>query len=452
MLNRTPLPPSRLRQLAKITLFLALLTAILSGTFLVKELLPEKVQTAAAQGEEVDSFSSGSNGSDGAFTLNEPGTYIFDHVNFPFDPDGDYVYHFTTITIGTGVTLILRSPNMTAPVYWLATGDVQIDGIIDLNGQDGQNYTTITNCGARFSALPGAGGFGGGLGKCGTANPAQQGKGPGGGYVNINNPYTGGGGGHKLFGGGAGGPAYGNDFLVPLIGGSGGGGGSSNNNSASGEGGGGGGALLIASPGSIIINGVIRANGGKGGNNYNSGGNLGSGAGGGSGGNIHLLASTLNVSGSILTQGGSGGSGYGNGGTGSVGRIRLEAFTYSLTGSTINPGAILGTPFNVYLPTTPPPSASVIEVDGVPLTDFPTGSYATPDLTINTPANSVFTIEARYIPLGTTVELHIVSEDGVDQIVTSTPLAGTFELSTATVTATVPTGFSRFFVVSDWTP
>jgi len=50
------------------------------------------------------------------------------------------------------------------------------------------------------------------------------------------------------------------------------------------------------------------------------------------------------------------------------------------------------------------------------------------------------------------VQLYVFSENAPDQIVNSTPLAGTFDLSTAIITTTVPTGFSRMYVRSDWTP
>ena len=82
----------------------------------------------------------------------------------------------------------------------------------------------------------------------------------------------------------------------------------------------------------------------------------------------------------------------------------------------------------------------------------PSGSFTTLDTTINTASPSTVNIEARYIPPGTVVKLHVFSENGLDQIIDSTPLAGTLELSTATATVTIPSGFSRMFVRSTWTP
>src|SRR3954470_18989189 len=58
-------------------------------------------------------FNSGSDGSDGALMLPAgQGTIVFDPRDTVrwekvLDPDGDGVYHFTTITIGSGTTLKL---------------------------------------------------------------------------------------------------------------------------------------------------------------------------------------------------------------------------------------------------------------------------------------------------------------------------------------------------------
>jgi hypothetical protein len=85
-------------------------------------------------------FDSGSTGADGALAFPEaqPGDVIlFDRQGL--DPEGDNVYHFTTITIPAGVTVRLSAERLgILPVVWLATGDVQIDGTLDLNGEGGQ--------------------------------------------------------------------------------------------------------------------------------------------------------------------------------------------------------------------------------------------------------------------------------------------------------------------------
>lgn len=74
-----------------------------------------------------------------------------------------------------------------------------------------------------------------------------------------------------------------------------------------------------------------------------------------------------------------------------------------------------------------------------------------PDVTINAATAVPVLIEARNIPLGTQVKLHLFSENGTDQIRDSTTLAGTLQLSTATVSVVIPSGFSRGFVRATWT-
>jgi hypothetical protein len=89
-------------------------------------------------------------------------------------------------------------------------------------------------------------------------------------------------------------------------------------------GGGGGGALVFSTTGKLTVNGPINVNGGNGGNggaggaNANSsypGGAGGGGGAGGAGGTIVLQATTVQVNGSLLAQGGNGGA-AGSPGTG----------------------------------------------------------------------------------------------------------------------------------------
>ena len=90
-------------------------------------------------------FVSGSTGIDGAldFTGAQPGDVIeFDPRTFipPLDEDGDSVYHFTTITIPAGVIVRLRADKAGyAPIHWLATGAVVINGTLDLSGNNGHD-------------------------------------------------------------------------------------------------------------------------------------------------------------------------------------------------------------------------------------------------------------------------------------------------------------------------
>ena len=193
-------------------------------------------------------FSSGSNGSDGALNVaGGQGVVVFDPAALSIDGDGDRVFHFTTVQVGAGTTL--RFPASTLgqgrPIVWLASGQVTIDGILDLNGATGGSGVT-----AQLPADAGAGGFAGGTGGTSLV-PPKAGSGPGGGGAEA--AKSGGGAGHLVAGNtgsaalAAGGAAYGNVFVLPALGGSGGGGGAFSSPTAGGGGGGGGGAIVIAS-------------------------------------------------------------------------------------------------------------------------------------------------------------------------------------------------------------
>lgn len=380
-------------------------------------------------------FTSGSTGADGALNLTgtPAGTVIdFDPAAFtpPLDVDGDSVYHFTTITIPANVTVRLRATKVgAAPIHWLAAGDVVIDGTLDLNGENGH-----TSVAPRIPAVPGPGGFAGGIGS-GTPNlPPQAGFGPGGGCAG------GGQAGHATSAnqfalcppGTTGGLSYGNAFVLPLIGGSGGGG------QGDGFGGGaGGGAIMIASSASIRVNGVIRANGGI------------SGAGGGSfglgsGGAIRLVAPTMTGAGSLEVFGG-----FETIGT--QGRIRIEALQNTFTG--YSRGVTRATtllPAPILLPTEPLPQLRVVSVDGQAVPAHPRGAFNPADVTLNTTQAVAIQLEGRNIPPGTPITVTVANETEGSQVVVSPPLAGTAALSTATVTVTVPAGFSQIFSHATW--
>lgn len=412
------------------------------------------------------SFSSGSNGSDGPLniTLATHGpNFEFDPASFkpPLDSDGDGVYHFTTINVEAGVTVRITERRLDGPVFWLATGDVTIGGVLDLAGENGVATTPGANGSSRTPAIPGGGGFSGGIGGTPMNAAGYAGHGPGG-AAPSSVGSGGGGAGHATAGqyGGcqnnAGGAMYGNSFSVPLTGGSGGSGGRGSASHSGPGGGAGGGAILIASSTSIAVSGAIRANGGQGG--AVSSGSGTDGAGGGSGGSIHFLASTISGAGALSAVGGLGSPGIGGcgaGGAGSVGRIRLESVQRPWTFS-ISPPPTVTTPIQVHLPFTPAATVQVLSVtDGSgthPVPANPSGSFTMPDVTINDSDAVTFNIEARYVPPGTIVKLHLISEDGPDQLVDSTPLAGPTELSIATATVTLPSGFSRGYLSTSWTP
>jgi hypothetical protein len=131
-------------------------------------LLTTTISGATASGQ---SFDSGSDGSDGPLNLTTPGTIIFDPRERKLDPDGDNIFHFTTINIAAGVTLKLTAQKINGPVFWLATGDVTIAG------EDGLHGTF--NPSERIPAIAGSGGSAGGIGG-NLSNLPQPGNGPGG--------------------------------------------------------------------------------------------------------------------------------------------------------------------------------------------------------------------------------------------------------------------------------
>ena len=127
-------------------------------------------------------FSSESTGADGPFNLtaiSDGSIYIFDPANFAPRPVGDHVYNFTTINIEAGVTVRMSANELNGPVTWLATGDVIINGDIDLSAENGLNGENTPVTGVLKHPLGGAGGFPGGLGQVLNVYEEQVGYGPG---------------------------------------------------------------------------------------------------------------------------------------------------------------------------------------------------------------------------------------------------------------------------------
>lgn len=386
-------------------------------------------------------FDSTSTGEDGAldFADAEPGTtIIFDPTTYnpPLDRDGDGIYHFTTISIPESVTVRLSSrvPSLgSRPVYWLASGRITIGGVLDLDGEDGADgaieysYPSI--------ACAGAGGYNGGLAGTGNDQYGKPGSGPGGGGDNI---YGRKGAGHLYKRSSS---AYGNTFLLPLLGGSGGGGGGhASGNSTGGGGGAGGGALLLVSSEVIIVNGRISARGGAGGqtDDPNQSG------GGGSGGSIRLVAPKCIVNGKILASGG--GAHYPHD-EGSPGRIRIECFERQVA-EEINPVPQVVKPGKLYLPQGHP-TIRVTSVGGISVSTSPTADYESPDIVVDG-ETFTFEITASNIPAGTILNVHVYSEGAEALTVSSTPLEGSLEESTATAEVPVPPGFALSFVRATW--
>lgn len=401
-------------------------------------------------------FSSGSTGADGAFAPTQNTVLVL-------PPSG--VFNFTTVSIPTGVTVSFKSNAANTPVMILATGDVTIDGAMDIRGGDADRMREPVGAFLQQGALGGPGGYAGGRGGNAGGQAAAPGQGPGGGEggnagsCGYNSHARGGGGGGFAAVGmssyckrsysntdikGAGGGTYGSSVMLPLVGGSGGGGGAGavlSTGIPGAGGGGGGGALLIASSGKVTVAGTISAQGGNGGD-YASGCGAwkenvsGAGGGGGSGGIVRILAQTYQGGGTINVSGGAGGC-WGNnfwgGGSGSLGYVSVEtprAGTLSLNGL---------------------PSLAITQIGGQAVPVNPTGSG---DISLPlTQANPVqVDIAARYIPPGTALKVVLTPSYSGDVVsVNASPLAGTLENSTASASINIPYGASTLLVQASYT-
>ncbi|MCC5806718.1 MAG: hypothetical protein JJU00_10365 [Opitutales bacterium] len=406
-----------------------------------------------------------SDGSDGAFEptgnvvidLSEAVTGSWDTPGTGtgvYDPEQwAVVFKFTSVNIPSGVTVTFLNHPSRAPVIWLAEGDVVIEGTVALDGAAGHGGNSL-----RSFAEPGPGGFRGGRGSD-AQTVGAGGMGPGGSSYGPNNSHASSGGSYGTVGGtattswggntpGEPGQTYGNAGVFPLIGGSGAAG------SANGEfgkgGGAGGGAILIATPGSLLLNGQIRANGGSG-SSFGGPGGATRASGGGSGGGIRVIADSISGSGLLRALGGANpvaGAGT-QGGQGGVGRIRVEAFTNELI-DTGNPAFSLGVPED------PPrifrdpstPAIRSVSLAGASVSEDPRSELSFPntDLTLPEAGPVTLLIEAEHVPLDSEVRVRVVRRTGADTDFLAVHTGGTFEASTWSAEVDVAGGFSTIQV------
>jgi hypothetical protein len=339
-------------------------------------------------------------------------------------PDG--VLNYSTITIPGGVTVTFVKNAANTPVTMLATGNVLINGAINVNGTNGPNASSSVT--VQPGGAPGPGGFvGGQSGSLGlTNNSASAGYGPGGGagaVAGVSNAVA---------------PTYGAPTafvaLIPLFGGSGGGGGAGDAGNAGASGGGGGGAIVLASNTQITVGGAIIANGGVGGQSTTH-------ATGGSGGAIRLVAPQITNTGTLTATGGS--SALGPAGNG---RIRIEALVTGVINPTTPTASISNTLGPITAASTPAlinlPLLTISSVGGVASPAIPTGSYTTADVSL--PAGTTnpvpVTLTVNNIPLGTVFTVKLLPQFAVATTVSSTASSGTFASATATANVTFPNG------------
>ena len=114
------------------------------------------VATSNRLGAQIQVFTSGSDGSDGALNITAPGVTYLDPVAMKINPKGDNIFNFTTINIARGSVLKISEVKIHGPVYFLAQGDVTINGAIDSRG-DNSPGPTVTEA-EQIPAFSGSGG------------------------------------------------------------------------------------------------------------------------------------------------------------------------------------------------------------------------------------------------------------------------------------------------------
>lgn len=382
-------------------------------------------------------FDSGSTGSDGAFNPTEDTM-----LTLPIDG----TFNFTEVNIPAGVTVTFEKNLINSPVVWLVRGDVRIDGVIDISGNE--------------NGEPGPGGFRGGFGGIASPNAASDfeatagggglgpgGGGPGHGAARNNSAHfqagcKGAGAGHGSAGrafscsrGGVlpvAGRPYGRAELIPLLGGSGGGGGAGGESTNGSNGGGGGGALLIAASGLLVIDGTINADSGAPRNAAEGG------CGGhGSAGAIRLVAATISGVGEVsavdaLTLCSSAPA------NGSFGRIRMEADSPPTTIAS-NPAYSFDFPQPLFIPDFP--QLVISTIGGLDVPANPTGLNDVV-LPVNTPNPITVGFTTNHVPTGSEISLRLTPILGIETTTLSTPTTGTLELATATASIAIPEGSS----------
>lgn len=425
----------------------------------------------------VHAFNSGSTGADGALnpTVNT-------EIQLPLSG----VLNYTTINIPSGVTVRFKRNAMNTPVYLLASGNVTIAGVIDINGKTAAATGTAGDGVQADDGVPGEGGPGGYDGGRGGRDDLAQavavirggaGLGPGGGAGGVEGadgckanlryfPYIGSSAGYAESIGEfsnypgwcnatpAQSKAYGSAILQPLIGGSGGGGGRGGLNYPGSGGGGGGGALLVASSGTVSLTGSIQASGGYGG--AVAGTNSGGSGGAGSGGAVRIVATSVTGNGSIVANYGCPQSVTGSINTtymncnyyrSSYGRIRIEAETLTYSGAT-TPAYTTDVPGPVFLASMP--SLRIATIAGVAVPANPTGNA---DVVL--PADVVnpvtVTFETVNVPTGNTIVYKLIPAYGIPSEDRTAAIAGTTAAGTASIQVNLPQGPSTLQATTTYT-
>lgn len=320
-------------------------------------------------------FDSGSTGVDLAL---EPTA----NLTIVLPPSG--ILNYTRVNIPRNVEVTFTRNEANTPVYLLASGDVIIDGWINVSGQLG----TLLRGG-----FGGPGGFDGGMPGIAGSQPGD-GLGPGGGKGSSVAGTVG----HGVYStpsAGSGRPTdgivYGSSLLMPLLGGSGGGG------LPGIGGGGGGGAILIASSTKIVIGqtGSVTANGAAG---------NGFGENWGSGGAIRLLAPEIAGRGRLDVMG--------PGGQWNAGRIRCDCIERRDFALLFLPSTVVSAS-DAFMATFVPnlPTLRLVQVAGIDVPPTATTRF-TALLPLGTPAAQTVVLEASGFGAEVTVEVRLTPSRG----------------------------------------
>lgn len=378
----------------------------------------------------------GANGTDGALNitnntvidLSQAVTAAWDSDNSANIGKGVYdsnkwavVFKYTSVNIASNVTVTFNNHPSRAPVVWLVSGDVTVNGTVSLNGQSAPSAPAL--------AEPGPGGFRGGMDTYDAMLLRGAGFGVGGGFINSGNNGASAGSYQTVGTRDANTSAsiiYGNPSLVPLIGGSGGAGGNNGCSLVSG-GGGGGGAILIACANNLVINGQVRANGGGPGSGCNT-------TAGGSGGGIRIVSETLVGDGSLYAIGGTAQSYHGG-----EGRIRIERVNNN------NTIALLPDPSTVDLapgatallwPPTNAPQVRIVSISGTNAPADPRASFGTYGADVNLPVSTqaIVYVETVYVEPESQVRVRITPRDTFNAVEVGASIFETNNLSPLTLT------------------
>jgi hypothetical protein len=353
-------------------------------------------------------------------------------------------FKYTTIDVPPGVDITFGHHPSGAPVVWLATGTVTINGRVNLDGEDGvgPNPPIIP-----YYTRPGPGGFEGAQADHSGGGAPSFGLGPGSSPTNHPNS-VGTGASHASLppnncGGHATGLTYGNSGGMPLMGGS---GGNEDPDHFLGAGGAGGGAILIAAPVLITLgaNGSVTAQGGD----FNFVG-FSANTGGGSGGTIRLRAATVTLAtgSQVIGRGGIGitsGCDY-QGTEGGHGRVRIEASVLNNAATINGSQSFPGAPSPVFPAS--PPQLRVTSVCGQSASADPDWGIKTADVDINSAGSCQVQIASTGVPQFTIVTVRVIPARGNIFTVNSAPLAVD---GTATANVTFPAGRSEIQLRANW--